>query len=158
MGRARERVKSSEIRRGVCAGHGRGSKKGAGRVGGRRGRETRRRARVRTRRSTAKAGKAELTRQAHDTQREKGTRGGNGSALANRARETERESKRANETSADRLAPLGSEREREGAREGELPLTGGVRLSGGAGARARGLAGLSGPTGLLSPFLFLWIF
>jgi hypothetical protein len=36
---------------------------------------------------------------------------------------------------ADRLAPLGSEREREGARERELPLTGGVRLSGGAGAR-----------------------
>jgi hypothetical protein len=47
------------------------------------------------------------------------------------------------ETGADRLAPLGSEREREGARERELPLTGGVRLSGGAGARARGLAGPS---------------
>jgi hypothetical protein len=38
-------------------------------------------------------------------------------------------------TDADRLAPLGSEREREGAREGELPLIGGVRLSGGAGVR-----------------------
>ena len=61
-------------------------------------------------------------------------------------------------TDADRLAPLGSEREREGAREGELPLTGGVRLSGGAGTPARDLAGLSGPIGLLSPFLFLWIF
>jgi hypothetical protein len=59
---------------------------------------------------------------------------------------------------ANRLASLGSEREREGARERELPLTGGVRLSGGAGARARGLAGLSGPTRLLSPFLFLLIF
>jgi hypothetical protein len=44
-------------------------------------------------------------------------------------------------TGADRSAPLDSEREREGAREGELPLTGGVRLSGGAGARARGLVG-----------------
>jgi hypothetical protein len=43
----------------------------------------------------------------------------------------------------DRLAPLGSEREREGARERELSLTGGVRLSGGVGARARGLAGLT---------------
>jgi hypothetical protein len=131
-------------------------------VGGRRGRETRRRSRVRTRRSTASAEKAELTREAHDAEREKGTRGGNGSALANRARETEREreieSERAKETSADRLAPLGSEQEREGAREGKLPMTGGVRLSGGAGARTRGLAGLSGPTGLLSPFLFLWIF
>jgi hypothetical protein len=33
------------------------------------------------------------------------------------------------------LAPLGSERGREGAREGELPLTGGARLSNGASAR-----------------------
>jgi hypothetical protein len=39
------------------------------------------------------------------------------------------------ETGADRSAPLGSEQEREGARERELPLTGGVRLSHGAGAR-----------------------
>jgi hypothetical protein len=102
--------------------------------------------------------KAELTRQAHDTQREKGTRGDNGSALANRACEIERESERAKETGADRLAPLGSEREREGARERELPLIDGVRLPGGTSVRACGLAGLSGPTGLLSPFLFLWIF
>jgi hypothetical protein len=67
----------------VCAGHWRGSKKGAGRVGGRRGREIRRRARVRTRRSTAGEGKADLTRQAHGVEREKGMHGGNGSALAN---------------------------------------------------------------------------
>jgi hypothetical protein len=38
-------------------------------------------------------------------------------------------------TGADRLALAGSEREREGAREGELPLTGGVRLSDSVGAR-----------------------
>jgi hypothetical protein len=38
-------------------------------------------------------------------------------------------------TGADRLVPLDSEREREGVRERGLPLTGGVRLSGGAGAR-----------------------
>jgi hypothetical protein len=44
-----------------------------------------------TRRSTAGAGKAELTRQVHGAERVKGTRGGNGSALANQARETERE-------------------------------------------------------------------
>jgi hypothetical protein len=68
-------VKLSEMRRGVCAGHGRGSKKGVGRVGGRRGRETRRHARVRTRRSTAGAGKAELTGHAHDAEREKGYTG-----------------------------------------------------------------------------------
>jgi hypothetical protein len=68
---------------------------------------------------------------------------------------------------ANRLAPLGSEGGREGAREGELPMTGGVRLSDGAGARARGLAG---PTGqvwavfsfsfsldFLIPFLFLFL-
>jgi hypothetical protein len=81
----------------VCAGHWRGSKKRARRVGGRRGRETRRRARVRTRRSTAGVGKADLTSQVHGAERDKGTRGGNGSALANRARETERgrESERA---------------------------------------------------------------
>jgi hypothetical protein len=44
VGRAREMVKLSEMSRGVCAGHWRGSKKGAGHVGGRRGREIRRRA------------------------------------------------------------------------------------------------------------------
>jgi hypothetical protein len=78
--------------------------------------------------------------------------------LAIRARETERESARVKETCADRSAPLGSERGWEGAREGELPLTGGVRLSDSAGARARGLAGLSGSAGLLSLFIFLCIF
>jgi hypothetical protein len=109
MGRARERVQLSEMRRGVCAGHWRGFKKGAGRVGGRRGREIRRCARVCTRRSMTRAGKAELTRQAHGAEREKGTRGGNDSALANRARETERGSERAKETGTDRLALLGSE-------------------------------------------------
>jgi hypothetical protein len=50
-------------------------------------------------------------------------------------RDRERESKWTKETGADRLAPLGSEQEREGVREGELPLIGGVRLSGGAGVR-----------------------
>jgi hypothetical protein len=34
VGRARERVKLCEMRRGVREGHWRGSKKGAGRVGG----------------------------------------------------------------------------------------------------------------------------
>jgi hypothetical protein len=88
------------------------------------------------------SGKAELTRQVHGAEREKGTCRGNGSALAK-------------ETGADRLAPLGSAREREGASEGELPLTSEVRLSGGVGAWARDLASLSGPTGLLSPFFSL---
>jgi hypothetical protein len=93
-------------------------------------------------------------------ERRKGVSGAMTRRLAIRARETKRErvSARGRKTGADRLAPLGSERERERTREGELPLTGGVRLSDGAGARARGLAGLSGPTGPLSLFLFLWIF
>jgi hypothetical protein len=58
------------------------------------------------------------------------------------------------ETCADRSAPLGSEREREGAREGNLPLTGGVRLSGGAGTRARGLAGPTWAGWAAFPFSF----
>jgi hypothetical protein len=44
VGRARERARACEMRRGASAGHCRGFKKGVGRVGGRRGRETRRRA------------------------------------------------------------------------------------------------------------------
>jgi hypothetical protein len=140
----------------VCAGHWWGSKKGVGRVGGHRGREIRRRARVRTRRSTASVKKAELTKLAHGAEREKGTRGGNSSTLANQAHETHTERERANERR--KLAPTGrphwAASKRGRAREGKLPLTGGVRLSGGAGARPGWLSGL---TGLLSPFLFLWI-
>jgi hypothetical protein len=41
--------------------------------------------------STTGARKAELTRQVHGAERVKGTRGGNSSALANQAHETERE-------------------------------------------------------------------
>jgi hypothetical protein len=72
MGRARERVELSKMRRGMCVGHWRGSKKGAGRVGGRRGREIWRRAGVRTRRSTVSAEGAELTGLAHNAERRKG--------------------------------------------------------------------------------------
>jgi hypothetical protein len=81
----------------VCAGHWRGSKKGAGRVGGRHGREIRRRARVRTRRSTASAEGAELTGQAHDAEREERGARGNDSATGDpgpRDRKRERESAR----------------------------------------------------------------
>jgi hypothetical protein len=55
--------------------------------------------------------------------------------LANRAREAEREEKRAGEEiGADRSAHwAASERGRARGRERELPLTGGVLLSGGAG-------------------------
>jgi hypothetical protein len=148
-------------------GHWRGSKKGDGRVGGRRGREIRRRARVRSRRSTAGAGRADLTGRVHSAEREERGARATAQQLANRAHEIEREEKRAGEeTGADRSAPLDSERKREGTRERELPLTGRVRLSDGAGARALGLAGPSW-AGLccfllfffldfLIPFLFLF--
>jgi hypothetical protein len=137
VGRARERVKLSEMRQGLCAGHWRGSKKGAGRMGERRCREIRRRARVRTRRSTARAEGAELTGHAQGAEREEKGARGNGSATGGPGpRDRERGSARVQKTGPDRSAPLGSEQEREGARErGELPLTDGVRLSGGAGAR-----------------------
>jgi hypothetical protein len=141
--RGRGYVKRGE---GVCAGHWRGSKKGAGRVGGRRGREIRRRARVCTRRSTAGAGKADLTRQAHGAEREKGTRGDNGSALANRARETKRERERTSEGNWRRQVHPTEQRESEGARALGFAPIGETRLSGreGTRARARARAGLNG--------------
>jgi hypothetical protein len=75
----------------VCAGHWRGSKKGAGRVGGRRGREIRRRARVRTRRSR-RARRGRNSQVGSTAQREeKGACGAMARRLADRARETERE-------------------------------------------------------------------
>jgi hypothetical protein len=90
-------------------------------------------------------------------QREKkGVRGATARRLAIRTRETERE--REGARGRGKLAPTDQPHwaasERGRAREGELPLTGGVRLSDGAGARPCGLAGLSGPIGLLSLFLF----
>jgi hypothetical protein len=90
--------------------------------------------------------------------RERGQgRAGNGSTTGNPGpRDRERRRARGQrKTGADRLAPAGRERKRERERgRGELPLIGGVRMLGSAGARARGLARLSGPNGLLSLFLF----
>jgi hypothetical protein len=98
----------------------------------------------------------DLTGQAHSEEKEKGTHGATTWQLANRAREAEREEGRVGEeTGADRSAPLGSERERESSQERGLSLTGGVRLSGGAGAAWLGQVGLAG---LHFLFLFLWIF
>jgi hypothetical protein len=61
------------------------------------------------------------------------------------ARQREKGSARAKENWRRQIGPSGQRaRERESAcGRGELPLIGGVRLSCGAGARARGLAGLS---------------
>jgi hypothetical protein len=155
MGRAQERVKLSEVRRGVCAGHWRGSKKGSwvrGRASWPRNPATCASAHSPVHGESGEGG----TDKAGPWRRERkgdarGQRLGTGE-LGPRDRERERESERAKKIVADRSAPLGNEREREGAHEGEPSLTGGVRLLGGTGARARGLAGL------LSPFLFLWIF
>jgi hypothetical protein len=115
VGRARERVNMCKMRRGVCAGHWRGSKKGAGRVGGRRGREIWRRARVRTRRSTASAEGAELTAQAHGAERE-GARGATTQRLAIRAHETHTERERAGEKNWHRQIDPTGQRGREGVR------------------------------------------
>jgi hypothetical protein len=126
-------------------------------VGGRRGRETRRCAQVRTRRSTARAGKAELTRQAHDAERQKGTCGGNDSALANRARETERERERMGEENWHRQVGPTRQRAREGGRA--RGRTAADRQ--GPPVRRRGRAawlGLVGRLGCFLLFFFLWIF
>jgi hypothetical protein len=77
------------MRRGSECGHRRGTKRELGRVGGCRGREFRRRARVRTRRSTAEAGRAELTGRVHGTEREKRSTRATAQRLAARAREAE---------------------------------------------------------------------
>jgi hypothetical protein len=119
-GRARERARVCEMRRGVSAGHWRGSMKGARHVGGRRGREIRRRARVRTRRSTASAEGAELIGLAHNAERErKGCVGVKVQRLANRVRETERERERAGEGNWRRQIGPTRQRARERARAGD---------------------------------------
>jgi hypothetical protein len=117
VSRARARVKLSEMRRGVCAGHWRGSKKGAGHMGGRCGREIRRHARVRTRRSTTSAEGAELTGQAHGAEREERGARGNGSATGDPVpRDKERERERASEGNLHRhIGPTG-QRARDGGR------------------------------------------
>jgi hypothetical protein len=104
-------------------------------------------------------------------QREKkGARGATARRMAIRARETEREREHAGEGNWRRqVGPSGQRaRERESAcGRGDLSLIGGVRLSGGAGAQARGLAGptwagwaafpFSFSLDFLIPFLFLFL-
>ena len=78
----------------------------------------------------------ELIGEAHGTEREKRSARGNGSASGKtgpRGRE-EKEHREGKTTGADKLAPLGREREGECAGQ-KPPLTGGAHLSGGAGAR-----------------------
>ena len=79
------------MRRGSECGHGRGSKRELGCVGGRRGREFRRCARVPTRRSMAGTGRAELIGRVHGVEREKRGAQAMAQRLAERAREIERE-------------------------------------------------------------------
>jgi hypothetical protein len=77
--------------------------------------------------------------------------------LAAQAREAEREEGRAGEeTGADNSAPLGSERERGKRARDSLPLTGGARLSGAAGAQARARA--AGPGGLVWARMVFFLF
>jgi hypothetical protein len=73
---------------------------------------------VHTRRSTTSVEGAELTGRVHAQREEKGACGATARRLVDRARETEREREHAGKkTSADRLAPLGSEGGRARARE-----------------------------------------
>jgi hypothetical protein len=139
----------------VCAGHRRGYKNIVGRVGERRGRETRRRARVRTRWSTAGARKAELTRQVHNAERVKGTRGGNGSALVNRAHETKREGARGRRKPASTDRPHWVVSERKRARARDWRRQAGSACQGWQACAGLGLVGWFGPKW---PFLFPWIF
>jgi hypothetical protein len=126
-------------------------------VGGRGARHPGRGAPGRPGRSTARAGKAELTRQAHDAERQKGTCGGNDSALANRARETERERERMGEENWHRQVGPTRQRAREGGRA--RGRTAADRQ--GPPVRRRGRAawlGLVGRLGCFLLFFFLWIF
>jgi hypothetical protein len=67
-------------------------------------------------------------------EREDGQAGVTARRLAKRARKPEREEGLAGEeTGTDSLAPVGTERVREGTRGRGLPLTGGTHLSGGTG-------------------------
>jgi hypothetical protein len=87
-------------------------------VGRRRSRETRRRVRVRTRWSKARAGKAELTRQAHDAERKGDARGQRlGNWRTEPARQRERE--RAGEGNWRRQVGRSGQRVREKACAGE---------------------------------------
>jgi hypothetical protein len=105
--------------------------------------------------STAGAGRAELIGEAHGAEREDGRVGATARCLAEQAREAEGRGARGRGNRRRQPGATG-QRGREGgsARGQKLPLTGGAHLSGGAGARARSLAG---PVGLLCLFLFLWI-
>jgi hypothetical protein len=129
------------MRRGSECGHMRGSKRELGC----RGQEFRRRARVRARWSTAGAGRAKLTGEAHDVERERGrAHRAMARRLANRACEAEREEGSAGEeTSADSLAPLGSERE-------------GEESAGQSGADRRGTPVRGGRRALLGPGGLVW--
>jgi hypothetical protein len=162
VSRERARAGLRELRWGSECGHGWGSKRAGGmgkamwpRIpatcasarslvhGGRGEGEADRGGPRRRERRGARATTQRLAVRAHETEKEEGCMGG--------------------ATSADNSAPLGSEREGgKGARD-RLPLTGGTRLSGAAGARARGLAGpswarMAFPFSLnfLIPFLFLF--
>jgi hypothetical protein len=129
----------------VYAGHWRGDKKGARRVGERRGREIRRRAQVCTRRSMAGAGKVDLTGRVHGAERVKGTRGTTARHWRSgptRQREREGANGRRKLAPTDRSHSAARERGREGARvcadRRDLPI------------RQRGLAGV-GLIGCLGP-------
>jgi hypothetical protein len=137
VGGARAGARLREMRRGEC-GRGRGSKRSwsawAGVIDENSGD-------VRADWSTAGVGRAELTGEAHGTEREDGRAGATTQRLAKRVRKAEREEGRGGEeTSADSLATWQPEREESVGQSGAdgrgPPVRGGRR----AGAGARGWA------------------
>jgi hypothetical protein len=135
MDRARERVQLSEMRRGVCVGHWRALRRelGAWAASWPRNPVTCASAHAPVHNERGGGGTDKVGPRRRE--RRKGCAGQRlGGWQSGPARQRERGSARAKETGVDRSAPLGSEREREGAREGELPLTGRVHLSDDAGA------------------------
>jgi hypothetical protein len=125
-----------------------GAQKAAGVWAERRGRGSRRSARVLARWSTTGAGRAELTGEAHGTERE-WARGAMARRLVERGlRGREGRGARGRRNRRQQLGPTGQRARERGKRaQDSLPLTCGVRQSGVAGARARAHA--TGPGGLV---------
>jgi hypothetical protein len=94
---------------------------------------------------------AELTGRVHGAERGERIAQGNGSATGGPGpQDTERGSVRVKKTGTDKLAPASSEREREGAREGELPLIGGPPV------RRRGRTAWMGLVGQMGCFILFF--
>jgi hypothetical protein len=157
-------VKSSEVRRGVCAGHWRGSKKGSWARG--RASWPRNPAKCTSAHALVPGEREEDGTDGTGPRHREKKRGRAGQWLGNwrtgPMRQRERRGARAKETGADRSAPLGSVRENERARKTGADRRG-PPVRDGRRARGTGLMGWFGPKwffffpDFLIPFLFLFL-